>query len=180
MKRALIVVDYQNDFVKGTLGFSGAEALEQPICQLIQQARQQGDAVLFTFDTHDEEYSNTKEGQKLPVAHCLDGTTGWALYGKVATMLQPDDPMFCKPTFGSAELFDYLRAHDFEEIKLVGLVSYICVISNAVLAKAALPEAEIIVDANAVGGLDVALQNKAFEVMEGMHISVINRKEDVK
>lgn len=176
MKRALIVVDYQNDFVDGALGFPGAVRLEEPICIAIEQARRQKDAIVFTFDTHEEDYLNTQEGHKLPVTHCLDGSAGWALYGKVAGQLKPGDPMFCKPSFGSAELFDYLRAQQFDEVMLVGLVSYICVISNAVLAKSALPEAEIIVDAAAVGGPDPVQQEKCFDVLEGIHITVINRK----
>lgn len=180
MKQAWIVVDYQNDFVDGALGFPGAEKLEEPICRTIENARQQGGQIIFTFDTHEENYKETKEGQKLPIVHCLDGTTGWALYGKVAEAMREGDLMVCKPSFGSAELLDYLRLEQFDQVFLMGLVSYICVISNAVLAKAALPEAEIVVDAKLTAGPDPIQHQKALDILEGLQITILNREEEVR
>ena len=84
MSKLLVVVDYQNDFVNGSLGFPGAEALEEPICRKIEEYKARGDDVAFTFDTHGEDYLETQEGKNLPVTHCVRGMPGWELYGRVA------------------------------------------------------------------------------------------------
>lgn len=171
MKRLLIVVDYQKDFVDGALGFPGAERLAGPIQAKMEAYRRAGDEVAFTFDTHGPDYLNTQEGKRLPVPHCIRGTEGWNLFGPLN--VQPGEKIFQKETFGSAELFDYLRANAYESIELVGLVSSICVISNAVLAKAAQPEARIVVDSACTDGLDKELHAAALRVMAGVHIDVI-------
>ncbi|MCL2813799.1 MAG: cysteine hydrolase family protein, partial [Oscillospiraceae bacterium] len=87
LKKCLIVVDYQNDFVAGTLGFPEAEKTERPIVEKIKRYREGGDVILFTFDTHDENYAETNEGRNLPVAHCLRGTEGHKLYGRAAGLI---------------------------------------------------------------------------------------------
>lgn len=176
MKKLLIVVDYQNDFVDGALGFAGAERLDTPIADKIRQYRAEGNDVLFTLDTHGENYPNTQEGRKLPVPHCLKGSEGHALYGKTAEAKADGDIVLEKPSFPSLELGNYLRGKDYEQIELVGLVSYICVISNAVIAKAALPEVELIIDARCTAGPDPALHAACLDVAErGLQITVINR-----
>ena len=175
MKKLLIVVDYQIDFVNGALGFDGAESLETGISKKIDEFRKQNDSIVFTYDTHDSAYYDTQEGKKLPVAHCIKDSEGWQLYGSVASKLHEGDKIIHKPGFGSAELFDWLRSSDFDEIELCGLVSNICVISNAVLAKTALPETEIIVDARLTAGPDSKLHKAALDVMAGLQITVINR-----
>lgn len=173
--KLLIVVDYQKDFVDGALGFPQAVALEQNILDKIAAYRQAGDTVAFTFDTHGEEYLSTQEGQHLPIPHAIADTAGWKLYGKVADAIRPGDPCFRKPAFGSAELFDYLRQHEFDRIELVGVVSSICVISNAMLAKTAQPETPVVVDAACTAGADPHLHNAALDVMAGVQIQVVNR-----
>ena len=185
MKRLLIVVDYQNDFVDGALGFEGAETLEEPICAKIDAYREAGDIVSFTFDTHHKDYLETQEGQKLPIPHCIEGSEGHALYGKVAERLRDTDDVFYKPTFGSSALFERLcRAQKtaegmgilpFESIELIGLVSSMCVLSNAVMARAACPNVPIIVDAACTLAPDPAMNEKALDVLEGLQINVINR-----
>lgn len=175
MSRLLIVVDYQKDFVDGALGFPGAVALEGSILRKIEAYRRAGDTVAFTFDTHGEDYLSTQEGRRLPIPHTLRGTPGWELYGKVKQAWQEGDPCFYKPAFGSAELFDYLRAHPFDSIELAGVVSSICVISNAVLAKAAQPETPVTVDAACVAGADSHLHEAALDVMQGLQIAVTGR-----
>ena len=110
MNKLLIVVDYQNDFVNGSLGFAGAQALEEAICEKIQAYQKAGDDVVCTLDTHGEDYSETQEGRKLPIPHCLRNTQGWQLYGKTAELLK-DCRKFEKPVFGSAELFEFLQHH---------------------------------------------------------------------
>ena len=177
MKKLLIVVDYQKDFVDGALGFDGAEKFEKPIADKITDYRNRGDEIEFTFDTHGEAYMTTEEGRNLPVMHCLEGSDGWQLYGCIGELIELDDMCFTKNTFGSAELFDYLRGREYESIELVGLVSNICVLANAVIAKTALPDVPIIVDYLCTGSFDSELNEKCFDVMEGIHIRVLNRKE---
>lgn len=103
MSRCLIVVDYQNDFVSGSLGFAGAELLDQPIAEKIQKYRASGDTVVFTFDTHGEDYLKTQEGRNLAVPHCLKGTAGHGLYGETGKLIRDTDKRFYKPAFGSDE-----------------------------------------------------------------------------
>lgn len=178
MNQALIVVDYQNDFVDGALGFDGAPALQDAICQAIATARQAGSTVIFTYDCHAPDYLQTQEGRNLPVEHCIKGTDGAELFGTVATMRQEADPVFYKNGFGSLALANYLTTQTFDKITLVGVVSHICVISNAVLAKAALPEAEIVIDAAATDGFDPQLHQSALDVMANLQMTIANRKED--
>lgn len=175
MKKILVVVDYQNDFVSGSLGFEKAVELEQNIADKIQEYRQDGDEIVFTLDTHYDNYLKTQEGKNLPVEHCIKNRSGWNLYGKIAGLFRNTDVCFEKPTFGSMELAHYLEKNAYNSVELIGVVSNICVISNAVLAKAALPEANIIVDASCTASNDDNLNEKAFDVMEGMQIKVTNR-----
>ena len=172
LKKCLIVVDYQNDFVSGTLGFPEAEKTERPIAEKIRRCRESGDVVLFTFDTHDENYLETNEGRNLPVAHCLRGTEGHKLYGRVAGLITESDRQFYKNTFGSHELYMYLRAQSFESIELCGLVSNICVLANAVLAKTAQPETPVFLCAKCTASYDQNLNRAALDVMAGLHIQI--------
>lgn len=173
MKKCLIVVDYQNDFVNGALGFEKAVQLDERISEKIENYHKNNDDVIFTFDTHKADYLNTQEGKNLPIEHCIENTEGHKLYGKTATMKKDCDKCFYKPSFGSAELFEYLKQTEYESIELCGVVSNICVISNAVLAKTAQPETEIIVDSKCVASNDDNLNNCALEVMKTLHINVI-------
>jgi nicotinamidase-related amidase len=177
MKKCLIVVDYQNDFVSGSLGFPEAQALEAGIVEKIQAYRSQGDEVLFTFDTHTKDYLLTREGRYLPVPHCIGGTPGHKLYGKVGENCDKEDWCFIKYTFGSDALFDFLKEHRYSCIELVGVVTNICVISNAILAKTAQPETDIVVDAACTASNDPALHQKAMDVMESLQIQIRNRKD---
>ena len=178
-KKLLIVVDYQNDFVTGSLGFPAAVDIEDSIAAKIEQYRGYGEGgqVIFTMDTHGKNYMETQEGTNLPVPHCLKGEAGWDLYGKVANLKEEQDMVFSKPTFGSIELGDYLRdrADEYESVELAGVVTNICVISNMVLAKAAMPEVPIIVDAACVASNDRQLGEKAFDLMENLHAKILHR-----
>ncbi|MEE8722275.1 MAG: isochorismatase family cysteine hydrolase [Eggerthellaceae bacterium] len=185
MKRLLIVVDYQNDFVDGALGFPGAEKLDQPIAEKISEYRTAGDIIAFTFDTHHKDYLETQEGKNLPIVHCVEGTRGHDLYGETALMLHDSDEVYYKPTFGSSDLFERLtkaqnvsealNKRPFESIELVGLVSNMCVLANAVIARTACPDVPIIVDAHCTAGPDPAMTERAFDIMEGLQINVVNR-----
>lgn len=180
MKKVLIVVDYQNDFVNGALGFESAKKLDKGIASLIEQYAKDDDGVIFcTFDTHGENYLETQEGKNLPVEHCIRGTKGWELYGEVE-MAEIMYPMKCtrvnKPTFGSLKLGGKLRTlnndYGVESITLVGVVTNMCVISNAVIAKAACPEAKIIIKKDLVDSFDKELHQKALDVMASMQMTI--------
>lgn len=173
MRKCLIVVDYQNDFVTGSLGFEKAEQLDGRIADKIENYRNDSWEIVFTFDTHEEDYLQTNEGRNLPVKHCIKGTDGHKLYGKTAKMLKENDKCFYKPSFGSAELFEYLKAERFDKVELCGVVTNICVISNAVLAKTALPEAEVSVDSACVASNDDNLNKSALDVMQSLQINVL-------
>ena len=175
MKKLLVVVDYQKDFVDGSLGFSGAALLDAPIAAKIAAYHAAGDDVVFTFDTHTPDYLSTQEGRKLPAVHCVRGSEGWELYGETAKAACENDLRFEKPTFPSLALGEWLKGQDYGQIELVGLVSNICVLSNAVIAKAALPEAEIVVDAACTASFDPALHEKCLDVLAGLQVTVTNR-----
>lgn len=171
--KALIVIDYQNDFVNGALGFAGAELLEPIILEKISECRNNGGQVIFTLDTHGEDYLSTAEGRKLPVKHCVDGTVGHALYGKIAECVTPSDIVIKKPSFGSLELAEILKRGNYDEVELCGLVTDICVVSNAVIAKAALPESRIVVDSKACASFDSEKHKATLEVMKSVQVDVI-------
>lgn len=174
MKKLLIVVDYQNDFVDGTLGFKGALDIENNIINKIKEFKELNDQIIYTLDTHTPDYMNTMEGKNLPIPHCIKGSEGHKLFGKVANELK-DCLCFEKETFGSKELASYLLNNKYDEITLVGVVSNICVISNAVIAKTMQPNSLICVDAACCASNDLALEQKAYDILENLHIKVINR-----
>lgn len=177
MERYLFVIDYQNDFVDGALGFPGAEKLDGPIAAKI---REYGKGhVLFTRDTHFENYLTTREGRNLPVVHCVKGSEGWQVYGETARALaEAEAPAIDKLVFGM-DVADPATAavlpEKADEIELVGLVSNICVVSNAVVLQSRYPEAAIIVDASCTDSFDKGLNEKVLDVLEGLQVKVINR-----
>ncbi len=174
-RKLLVVVDYQNDFVTGSLGFPKAVFLEKNICDKIKAYRQNNDTVIFTLDTHTEDYMQTQEGKNLPVEHCIKGTDGVKLYGKLNELVNENDLFIEKGTFGAIGLADYLKEKSFTSIEFVGVVSNICIISNAVVAKTFQPEAAIIIDASCVASFDDGLHEKALDVMQGLQMKIINR-----
>ena len=177
MQRYLFVIDYQKDFVDGALGFPGAEKLDEKIAAKV---RQYGKGhVLFTRDTHFENYLSTREGRNLPVVHCVKGTDGWQVYGETAKALtEVDAPGIDKLVFGM-DITDPAAAavlpESAGEIELVGLVSNICVVSNAVVLQSKYPEATIVVDAACTDSFDKTLHEKVLDVLEGFQVKVINR-----
>ena len=177
MNRYLFVIDYQNDFVDGALGFPGAEKLDSPIAEKIR-AYGKGH-VLFTRDTHFDNYMDTREGKNLPVPHCIKGSDGWQVYGETAKALaEVDAPAIDKLVFGM-DVTDPATAavlpESADEIELVGLVSNICVVSNAVVLQSKYPEATIIVDAACTDSFDKTLHEKVLDVLSGFQVKVINR-----
>ena len=177
MERYLFVIDYQNDFVDGALGFPGAEKLDAAIAAKV---RSYGKGhVLFTRDTHFENYLTTREGKNLPVPHCIKGSQGWQVYGDTAKALEEvGAPAIDKLVFGM-DITDPATAavlpESADEIELVGLVSNICVVSNAVVLQSKYPEATIIVDASCTDSFDKSLNEKVLDVLAGFQVKVINR-----
>ncbi len=177
MNRYLFVIDYQNDFVDGALGFPGAEKLDEKIAAKVR-AYGKGH-VLFTRDTHFKNYLTTREGRNLPVEHCIRGTHGWQVYGQTAKALEEvEAPGIDKLVFGM-DVTDPATAavlpESADEIELVGLVSNICVVSNAVVLQSKYPEATIIVDAACTDSFDKSLHEKVLDVLSGFQVKIINR-----
>ena len=177
MNRYLFVIDYQNDFVDGALGFPGAEKLDEKIAAKILSYGK--GRVLFTRDTHFENYLSTREGRNLPIPHCIRGTRGWELYGETAVACaEVKAPAIDKLVFGM-DVTDPATAavlpESADEIELVGLVSNICVVSNACVLQARYPEARIIVDAALTASMDPGMHEKVLDVLEGFQVKVINR-----
>lgn len=171
MQDILIVVDMQNDFIDGALGTAEAVAIVPHVAQKIRDFEGR---VLFTRDTHEENYMETQEGRNLPVPHCIRGTDGWQIHPELEK-LRREEPVN-KVTFGSDMLGEILRKMDAEEtirsITLIGLCTDICVISNAMLIKAFLPEAEIIVDSSCCAGVTPESHRTALDAMKMCQIRV--------
>lgn len=169
MSKVLIVVDMQNDFVSGSLGTKEAEAIVANVKVKVEQYRSSGDEVLFTRDTHTELYMDTQEGKYLPVVHCVKGTKGWEIVKELETYVEK---VFDKPTFGSLELAEYIVDGDYTEIELIGLCTDICVVSNALLLKANLPEVQISVDSSCCAGVTPESHEAALTTMKMCQIQV--------
>ena len=174
MKKLLVVVDYQNDFVNGSLGFKEAEALDEPIAAKVKAYRAEGADIVYTMDTHGPQYLDMQEGKKLPVMHCQNGTEGWKLYGKTGEACK-DAMTIGKHTFGSMDLAEMALFKGYDQIEICGVVTNICVMANAVLLKTTQPEAEIIIDAKCVASNDRRLNEESLDVLESMQFTVINR-----
>ena len=171
MKKLLVVVDMQKDFIDGTLGTKEAVEIVPRVIEKI--ASWDGD-VVFTRDTHQEEYLETNEGLNLPVQHCIEGTPGWEIDSGVLNAAKGEKKIYNKVTFGSKELAMDLLNEDAEEVELIGLCTDICVISNALLIKAFLPEAKISVDASCCAGVTDKSHKNALEAMKVCQIEVKN------
>ena len=173
----LFVIDYQNDFVDGALGFPGAERLDAGIAARI---REYGPGrVWYTQDTHFENYLETREGKHLPVPHCLRGSRGWENYGETGKALREVGAVGIeKRTFGldagDPEVLAKLPK-EAERIEVCGLVSNICVVSNAVTLQSRCPLAQIVVDANLTASFDADLHEKTLDVLAGVQAEILNR-----
>ena len=173
MERYLFVIDYQNDFVSGALGFPGAEKLDAGIAARV---RAYGPGrVIFTRDTHEECYMETQEGRNLPVPHCIRGSEGWTLEPEIAGECARGMISFEKPTFGSTDLVEHIKANyvpEEIEIEIIGLCTDICVVSNALILKAKLPEVKISVDSSCCAGVTPEKHQAALETMRSCQIIV--------
>ncbi|MBE7721389.1 cysteine hydrolase family protein [Lacrimispora indolis] len=170
MKKLLIVVDMQKDFIDGSLGTLEAVSIVPKVKRKIEEYQAAGDEVVFTLDTHEENYLNSQEGKNLPVVHCIRETSGWELDDFLKEF---QGKRFEKNTFGSAELGEYVKEREYESIELVGLCTDICVISNALLVKAFLPETPVQVDSACCAGVTVKSHENALEAMKMCQIQVL-------
>lgn len=175
MQKVLLVVDMQNDFIDGALGTKEAVAIVPAVQKKIEEF---DGLVLFTRDTHTEDYMNTQEGHNLPVPHCIKGTKGWEIRSELEALRKTE--AIDKVTFGSMELGPMLQKingeNPIESITVIGLCTDICVISNAFIAKAFLPEVPITVDAKCCAGVSVETHNNALEAMKVCQIEVIGQE----
>ena len=176
MNDYLIVIDMQNDFINGALGTEEAQAI---VPKVIDKIKAHKGPVVFTYDTHDEDYLDTEEGKNLPVEHCIMGSEGWALNKGIEELrLSLDTLAFSKPTFGSKELAAHLASENkknkIDTIELIGLCTDICVISNALIIKAYLSDTRIIVDASCCAGVTPESHDNALDAMKMCQIEVRN------
>lgn len=171
MKKALIVVDMQKDFINGALGTKEAEAIVDNVAEVVKTF--DGD-VIFTRDTHTDKYMETQEGRNLPVLHCIKDTEGWQIDRKLASLRTDAMQIFDKPSFGSVALAEYLQAQkELESVTLIGVCTDICVISNALLIKAFLPEVEISVIEKCCAGVTPQSHQNALEAMKMCQIKIV-------
>ncbi|NLC25934.1 MAG: cysteine hydrolase [Fastidiosipila sp.] len=174
MQDLLFVVDMQNDFIDGSLGTKEAEAILPRVREVIDSYPP--DKVYFTRDTHQKNYLETQEGRKLPVPHCIKDTEGWQIEDSLEKRRQTE--AIDKGSFGSMELARLLAELNQEEeirsLRFVGLCTDICVISNSLIAKAAIPEAEVIVDASACAGVTPDQHQTALDAMKACQITIEN------
>lgn len=164
----LIVVDMQNDFIDGSLGSELAKAIVQSV---VEKVKNFDGIVIFTRDTHNEKYLRTQEGRKLPVLHCVKGTHGWEICDELKPYVET---VVDKGSFGSMDLPEVIKRgrSKVEEIELCGLCTDICVISNAMIIKAAFPETRIVVDAKCCAGVTQESHNTALNAMRAVQIEI--------
>lgn len=166
MKKTLIVVDMQNDFIDGALGTAEAVAIVPKVKAKIQEYKARGDEILYTRDTHGEHYLSTPEGQKLPVPHCIKGAHGWeiadGLYVEGCRVID-------KPNFG----WPHWDRETLEAVELIGLCTDICVVSNALIIKATFPDAAVSVDASCCAGVTPDSHAAALKTMQMCQIDIV-------
>lgn len=173
MKKLLIVVDMQKDFVDGALGSQEAVAIVDNVVKKIDEF--DGD-IIVTYDTHLENYMETQEGKNLPVPHCIKGTKGWEIRSELMEFCK--ETPIDKVTFGSVKLgtilHDINKENPIESITFIGLCTDICVISNVIIAKAFLPEVQIIVDASCCAGVTPESHKNALKAMQVCQVKIEN------
>lgn len=174
MRKILIVIDMQNDFIDAALGTKEAAAIVDSVKEKIRSYPAEN--VIATMDTHQENYMETQEGQNLPVIHCIKGTDGWRIRPDIAELLKAAK-IYEKPTFGSTAMAADLKALSEKEeieLELIGLCTDICVVSNALLLKATMPEVKISVDASCCAGVTPKKHLAALETLSSCQVHVVN------
>lgn len=165
MKKTLIVVDMQNDFIDMALGTKEAVAIVPNVKKKIEEYIKNGDEVIFTRDTHHDDYLDTAEGKKLPVVHCIEGSKGWQISSELPT---EGCRIIDKPNFG----WPNWKNESFEEVELIGLCTDICVVSNALIIKAQFPEIKVSVDSSCCAGVTPDTHEAALTTMKMCQVDV--------
>lgn len=173
MKKVLVVIDMQNDFITGVLGNSECRAVVPHVVKRVQEAVNDHTDLLFSQDTHQENYLSTQEGRKLPIPHCIENTDGWNIIPELEETAEQKGIVFKKETFGSRDIAEYVKAHGYEEVELIGVCTDICVISNAMTIKSFVPEAEISVNEACCAGVTPQSHRTAVEAMKACQINLI-------
>lgn len=172
--KVLVVIDMQNDFIDGVLGTKEAVAILPKVREKIAEFREKGYPVIFTRDTHYQNYMQTQEGEFLPVKHCIYGSKGWEITDELEVR---DSVIIDKPTFGSLALATYVEeTYPGAEVVLIGVCTDICVISNAMILKATAPETKVTVDASCCAGVTPQSHENALKAMEVCQIRVKNQE----
>lgn len=191
MKKILVVVDMQNDFIDGVLGSAEAQAIVPNVVEKLKNINKAETLVLFTKDTHYNDYADTLEGKMLPVAHCIENTSGWGINKEISKVVDDGEGYMhyssetiinsrvYKSTFGADALQDFLWEHQnvIEEVEFCGVCTDICVVSNALMARQTLPNTKIVVDASCCAGVTPEKHLAALEVMKSCQIEVVNEQE---
>ena len=190
--KIVVVIDMQNDFIDGALGSPEARAIVPTMVERLKELDSSENLLLFTKDTHQANYSETQEGKKLPVEHCIEDTHGWSINKEISSFCDYGSHFMgyssntirksriLKPTFGSLELADTIRDisydknYNIEEVILMGVCTDICVVSNALLLKAYCPEIPITVDASCCAGVTPESHAAALTTMKMCQVNVIN------
>lgn len=173
MRKILLVIDMQNDFIDGSLGTNEAVKIVNNVINKIKKYPSEN--VFATKDTHEENYLATREGMHLPVEHCIRGTDGWDINSEIKKLITASN-IFEKGTFGSVKLVEKIReiaATEDISIEIIGLCTDICVVSNALLIKAYLPEIDITVDSSCCAGVTPTKHESSLETMRSCQINVI-------
>ncbi len=170
MKKVLVVIDMQNDFIDGALGSPAAQAIVNPTKDRIAEAIVNGETIIYTKDTHDDEYMNTNEGKHLPVPHCIAGTEGWdiadGLYVEGCNVI-------LKPSFGSLAWDKVVELNNADEIELLGLCTDICVMSNAIILKAMYPETKVSVNLDCTAATSDTAFKASIEIFKSCQVELI-------
>lgn len=173
MNKLLLVIDMQKDFIDGALGTPEARDIFPRVVEKIKAHGAAGGDVLFTKDTHGEDYMETTEGRHLPVAHCIKGSPGWMLHGELEELaLEIDAIILEKPTFGSIPCAEYIKSLNYDEVEIIGLCTDICVVSNALILKAVAPDLPVAVDPQCCAGVTPESHLAALETMKMCQVKV--------
>ncbi len=175
MSKSLIVIDFQNDFVDGSLGTKEAQKIIPLVAKKVKNALENNVFVYFTLDTHKEGYLDTLEGKNLPVVHCMKGTHGHELNTEISSLLEnyvenKDYKILEKEYFSSTALLENIKD---EEVEMIGICTDICVVSNALLLKAHFPNMSITVDSSCCAGVTPQKHEAALEVLKSCQLSVV-------
>ena len=174
-KKVLFVIDMQVDFVTGALANEEAQTITGRIVDKVKAYQEAGDFVFFTRDTHGENYMETQEGRLLPVPHCAEGTDGWQIVDELKVFANKDNTLD-KPSFGSLELPKWVYKKtdgDFDEMEFCGVCTDICVISNAMIMKAAFPEISLTVDGSCCAGVTPESHQTALDAMAACQMNIL-------